>query len=771
MRKLAVTAILGLALLLLLSSAVPAKATHGDSSGLYGGNLRVAVRGPISLNPFTATDADSWKVIPLVYDSLGRIDPATLMPTPWAAASWSISGTTLTAILRSDLTFHDNTAVRGVDVVDSYNQYKNSGRAPSDLVASSTGNTVTLSSASGGGLLFGQGLTLPIVKAGTAANPVGSGPWTLTASTATSWTLTANAAHFRPPYLETVTFSVYSSTTSAATALLSGNLDFIGWSLLVDEPSQIINIGGVNRTLLSDATIVQNPGFRQLSFGFNMDSSRATSDAGLRSALAVTLNPILYRQLYPSTIISHSPVIQEDVPWYNPAVPTYQVTITPVGTPPRSTALLTQSLQLLDNAGYVDRDGDGFRERPNGAPLALTVVGIPVAEDTRIFAIQYATVDIFTRLGIHASLVSVPSATILSTLAAGNYDVFAATLDTSLDPGFLWDYVHSSGALNVFGVVNSTLDADLSAANAALDPAARATAVFDAQLRTMTQGFFIPVLHFNAIEAAVRGSFDGWVDMPGGVNNFWTYQMLHVTQLGPLAASLIVIPTAVKAGQLTTAIAKVTDSEGAPVSGASVSFWIGGSQVGSGTTDLAGNVSAAVIAPSAQGATDVQVTIQASKLGYAGATTSAWMTVTSDTRALLVSVSSSAVTIASQTGQATITVTVTSSGSPVSGATVSLQVIGLGGSVAAASGSTDAQGHFTTSFSADVGPRTQFRIVATATAAGYLEGSGSTTVVGEQRVGTVEPRVTAGLDTSTIIVAVLALVVIGALAAMMGRRK
>src|SRR5207247_1233369 len=141
-------------------------------------------------------------------------------------------------------------------------------------------------------------------------------------------------------------------------------------------------------------------------------------------------------------------------------------------------------------------------------------------------------------------------------------------------------------------------------------------------------------------------------------NNFWTYQMLHVTQLGPLAASLIVIPTAVKAGQLTTAIAKVTDSEGAPVSGASVSFWIGGSQVGSGTTGPAGNVSAAVIAP-----------------------------------------------------------------------------------------------------------------VATATAAGYLEGSGSTTVVGEQRVGTVEPRVTAGLDTSTIIVAVLALVVIGALAAMMGRRK
>src|SRR5436309_14995341 len=390
MRKLAVAAILGLVLVLLLSSAIPARATRGDASGLYGGNLRVAVRGAISLNPFTATSADSWKVIPLVYDSLARIDPATLTPTLWAAASWSISGTTLTATLRSDLKFTDGTAVGGADVVYSYNQYKTVARVPADLAASNVGNTVTLSSASGGGLLFGQGLALPIVKAGSAASPVGSGPWKLTSPpSSTNWTLTANAAHFRPPYLETVTFRVYSSTTTAATALLSGNLDFIGWGLLVDEPSQIINIGGVNRTLLSDATIVQNPGFRQLSFGFNMDSSRATSDAGLRSGLAGPLNPILYRQLYPSTIISHSPVIQEDVPWYNPAVPTYQVTITPVGTPPRSTALLTQSLQLLDNAGYVDRDGDGFRERPNGAPLALTVVGIPVAEDTRIFAIQF----------------------------------------------------------------------------------------------------------------------------------------------------------------------------------------------------------------------------------------------------------------------------------------------------------------------------------------------------------------------------------------------
>src|SRR3990172_2372220 len=156
-RKAAVAAILGVVFLLLLSSAVPTRASHGDMSGLYGGTFRVAVRGALNLNPFTATDADSWKVIPLVYDSLARIDPVSLVPTPWAAQSWSISGTTLTVTLRSDLTFHDGGAVSAADVVYSYNQYKapSVGLAPADLAVSGTGLTVTLSSDTGGGLLYG----------------------------------------------------------------------------------------------------------------------------------------------------------------------------------------------------------------------------------------------------------------------------------------------------------------------------------------------------------------------------------------------------------------------------------------------------------------------------------------------------------------------------------------------------------------------------------------------------------------------------------------
>src|SRR2546422_701004 len=679
MRKILVAAMLGLVLLLLLSAARPAAATHGDLSGLYGGNLRVSVRGALNLNPFTATDADSWKVIPLVYDSLARIDPVTLLPAPWAAASWSVAGSTLTVTLRSDLAFHDGSAETAADVTYSYNQYKAVGKVPSDLAVGGSGSTVTLSSASAGGLVFGQGLLLPIVKSGSVSNPVGGGPWKLQTSTATSWTLAANAAHFWPPYLDTVTFSVYADTSAASLALLSGNLDFIGWGLSVDDPGTIYSIGGTHRSLLFDATLVNNPGFTQLVVGFNLRSGRTTSDSEFRLALADTLSPLLARQAHANTIVSRSPVINEAVPWFNPNLPIYQVVTTEY---PAPTYLLTDQNQRLDSAGYFDRNRGGVPGKPGG----------------------------------------------------------------------------------------SALEPSLQRANVALATGSRQSAVMSVQDRVMDGGYFVPLIHFNALEATVRGSFAGWVNMPGGVNNFWTYQKVHVSLAGSLAAGLTILPTSVKAGATTTAIAKVTDAEGAPVSGAVVSFWIAGSQVASGTTDGTGTLSTAITAPSAQGATDVQVTIQASKLGYAGATTSAWMTVTPDIRALAVAVTSSAVTIAPGT-PATITVMVTSGGSAVSGATVSLDVIGLGGKVAAASGTTDVQGKFTTTFTADVGPRTQFRVVATVTATGHSDGTGSTTVIAEQRVGTVEPRVIAGLDTTTIIVAVLALVVIGAIAAMMGRKK
>src|SRR5947208_772298 len=389
MRKILVAAMLGLVLLLLLSAARPAAATHGDLSGLYGGNLRVSVRGALNLNPFTATDADSWKVIPLVYDSLARIDPVTQLPAPWARAAWGDSGAALTVPMRASL------------------------------------------------------------------------------------------------------------------ALLSGNLDFIGWGLSVDDPGTIYNIGGTNRSLLFDATIVNNPGFTQLVVGFNLRSGRTTSDSEFRLALADTLSPLLARQAHANTIVSRSPVINEAIPWFNPNLPVYQVVTTEY---PAPTYLLTDQNQRLDSAGYFARNGDGIREKPDGSALSLVAIGIPVAESSRIFTIQASTVDVFSRLGLAVSLESVPSASLPARLASGNFDVFIASLPTDLDPGFLSDYFGSAGSKNYVHVLDSALDTSLQSANVALATASRQSGVMSVQDRVMNGGDFVPLIHLHVPQAAVRVS-------------------------------------------------------------------------------------------------------------------------------------------------------------------------------------------------------------------------------------------------------------------------
>src|SRR3989442_5444903 len=109
---------------------------------------------------------------------------------------------------------------------------------------------------------------------------------------------------------------------------------------------------------------------------------------------------------------------KEAAPWFNPNLPIYQVVTTEY---PAPTYLLTDENQRLDSAGYLDRNGDGIREKPDGSPLSLVAVGVPLAESSRIFTIQASTVDVFSRFGLAVGLQSVPSASLPPRLASRHF--------------------------------------------------------------------------------------------------------------------------------------------------------------------------------------------------------------------------------------------------------------------------------------------------------------------------------------------------------------
>ncbi len=250
--------------------------------------------------------------------------------------------------------------------------------------------------------------------------------------------------------------------------------------------------------------------------------------------------------------------------------------------------------------------------------------------------------------------------------------------------------------------------------------------------------------------------------MPGGLNNIWTYLGLHPPQIGALSASLDIVPVGATSGSDVTALVRTVDQDQVGLANVSVRLLAGGTEVASGLTDAAGSASLTFPAPSVSGATEVALTLEATKTGYVGDRVSASMTVRPEIGILVVTVASDVVSIGPD-DTASITVTVRDgAGAVVSGASVSLTVGGTGGALASKSGSTGSGGTFATSFTADVGVRTQFQISATASAAGFEDGAGSTSVFGEQRVGTPEPRPSPFFDIGAIIAAVVLLVVLAA---------
>ncbi|NIN69794.1 MAG: hypothetical protein GTO63_34960 [Anaerolineae bacterium] len=757
-KRLGAASVLLAALLVLTMGNLPVRGAIDEMTGLYGGELRVAVLGSIDLNPFTATSDASWNAIDIAYDSIARIDPVSLTPTLWAAAGWSTSGTQLTVTLRSDLAFHDGTAVTAADVIYSYTEYKALGMVPADLTVSGSGTQVTFDTALGG-LFFGEDLTLPIVKSGTGLTnaAVGSGPY-VPVTTTMPVSLDANVDHFQPPLLSTVSFHSYTDTPSASADMLRGNLDFIGWSLGVDEPSAIIDVDGTNMSLINDASLYKNPGLTHLVVGFNVAAGRATGDEELRLALAKTLNPVLYEQIHPDTDRSRTLIIDENQPWFNPNVELYQVTIAIIAG--RSSALLTSSNQRLDSAGYLDTNGDGIREMPDGSSFQLNIVGAPVGESARIFTIQDSIRDVFSRIGVNVNLETVASVDLPARLASGNFDVFVAQMDTTLDPAFLSAYYHSTGGLNYVGFSDAAVDSALEAADAALDMVGRQENISAVQQAVMSEGVLIPVLHFDAIHSTVRGTFDDWTEMPGGINNFWSYMTVHKAQVGSLDARVSVVPVSATSGGSVTALVTTVDQLGAPVADVSVRVLAGGSVVASGTTGAAGTLSVSFSAPTVAGTTDMSVVAEATKTGYVGDRATTSMTVRPALGTLVVTVASDQVSIGPD-DSATITVTVKDGAAvAVSGAAVSLQLSGRGGELAASKGTTGSGGTFTTTLTADVGVRTLFRIDATASKAGFTDDSGSTSVLAEQRVGAVEPRAPPFFDISAIIAGIVILVIL-----------
>ncbi|MGD0242789.1 MAG: ABC transporter substrate-binding protein [Streptosporangiaceae bacterium] len=238
------------------SSSTSSSGSTGSSTGAAAttGKTLVMESSPEStitqsFNPFVPTGAP-WGMgaTGLIYEPLIQFNLAAPPKYyPWLATSyaWSNGGRTITFAIRQGVKWSDGQAFTPADVAFTFNMLK------ANAAVNLNGIKISSVSTSGSNVVINfptpQFTNLQSI-AGTAivpkhiwgsvsnpatfadANPVGTGPFKLGSFTPQGFTLVKNAGYWQAAQLKVpkVFFPVYTSNTSALSALFSGQIDWTG---------------------------------------------------------------------------------------------------------------------------------------------------------------------------------------------------------------------------------------------------------------------------------------------------------------------------------------------------------------------------------------------------------------------------------------------------------------------------------------------------------------------------------------------------------------
>lgn len=145
----------------------------------------------LTLDPITCADGMQQVVSSLICESLFRLGP-DLEPIPWLCETYTYDASSFTYLLtlRSGIKFSDGTLLTGSDVKAALNRARTSERYGSRLsqISSISADdrtvTITLSTANSG---FPALLDIPIIKSGSEASPIGTGPYLFSVENSSAW--------------------------------------------------------------------------------------------------------------------------------------------------------------------------------------------------------------------------------------------------------------------------------------------------------------------------------------------------------------------------------------------------------------------------------------------------------------------------------------------------------------------------------------------------------------------------------------------------------
>lgn len=344
-----------------------------------------------TVNPLRGLTTETYYVLSLQYDLLLNFAQDDLSAVPGLATEWESSedGMTWTITIRDGVTWHDGTPLTAEDVAFTYNTIIDNGVGsfidyfPNVDSIEATDDTTLVWKATEPTIapvippwvyILPKHIWEPLGSYNDMKNfenfpdTVGTGPFQLTEYVrGETWTLTKNEDYWAgEPTIDEIIVRKFNNEEAMVSALKSGEIDYTD-SLSVNLFNSLEGEEGIT-THVGAAT-----GFDQMSFNMCDPETTQTNYCVKNPGTGhpALRDPVVRQAI--SKVIDRDTLVERVLGGYGePGTTIVPPFAAQWHTPPTSDTQAYDpagAATMLEEAGYVDTDGDGVRETPDGEPM------------------------------------------------------------------------------------------------------------------------------------------------------------------------------------------------------------------------------------------------------------------------------------------------------------------------------------------------------------------------------------------------------------------
>lgn len=476
------------------------------ASPVCGGTLRLAMpENADTSDPLSVNTKEMLGFFSLIYESLIEIDQNGVV-TPCLAENWSCDDTGLiwTMKLRSSARWQDSgLTVSASDVIYSFQCIKRSGGYYSyaadridNIQAGENGTVIVTMKQQGLSSLYA--LNFPIKESPTTAvseRGAGTGPYIISSVIGERVVLEANKNWWKEePYINKIEFYQRSSNDVSIASYAAGQLDMVFTSSL--------SVGRYREDGVTNVLDIMTQTAEVMLFNYNNEE---LANKLVRQAIAYAIDrSTIITNVYMNRARACDVPIAPDSWLYNSRSKVYDY----------NTEL---ALNLFEQAGWADTDGDGYLEK-NGRrydEMTLRLLVNKSTDSTRETAAGVIASQL-EAIGIHVEVVTAgytlgdDNSEYVQSLENGEFDIALTGFNLSRDCDIL-PYIDASGEYNYGGYRNDSLSIMAKTLNTARDESACREAA-DALQMSFVEELPFATLYFRLSSILYNASVCGLSD-------------------------------------------------------------------------------------------------------------------------------------------------------------------------------------------------------------------------------------------------------------------